>query len=357
MTEPHDGERLRKTLLVVIALGISLLFLYMIEEFLMVLFLAAIASGIFHPVYLRLEARLGGRKNLASGATVFLALLVVIAPLGIFLGIVATEAIRLSERAGPWVTDPLSPAAGLNRLFDHYPLLAPLSPYRDTIVTKLGELAGDLGGLVVGAVTAAARETATLFFLLFVMLYAMFFFLMDGKAILRKILYYLPLPAEDENRMVARFLSVSRATIKGTLVIALVQGALGGIAFWLAGLEGPAVLGTVLAVLSTIPGVGPVLVWAPAALYLAATDHAGTALLLAVWFLGVVGTVDSVLRPRLIGKDTKMPDLLILLGTLGGIVLFGPAGFIVGPIVAALFVTAWDLYGETFKDVLPMVDP
>jgi predicted PurR-regulated permease PerM len=163
----------------------------------------------------------------------------------------------------------------------------------------------------------------------------------------------MPLTAKDENRMVEKFVSVSRATLKGTLVIGLVQGGLAGIAFFVLGINGAFFWGTIMAVLSIIPGVGVALVWIPAAGYLLVIGSSIKALLLTLWCAGLVGTVDNVLRPRLVGKDTKMPDLLILLGTLGGLVLFGAAGIIVGPVVAALFVTVWEIYGTTFKDILP----
>ena len=177
--------------------------------------------------------------------------------------------------------------------------------------------------------------------------------LIDGAKVLDKILYYMPLTAKDKNRMVERFVSVSRATLKGTFVIGLVQGGLAGMAFAVLGVNGAFFWGTIMAVLSIIPGVGVALVWIPAAGYLLAIGKPIAALLLTLWCVGLVGTVDNVLRPRLVGKDTKMPDLLILLGTLGGLVLFGAAGIIVGPVVAALFVTVWEIYGTTFKDVLP----
>jgi predicted PurR-regulated permease PerM len=189
------------------------------------------------------------------------------------------------------------------------------------------------------------------------MLYAMFFFLMDGPRILDKFLYYMPLSPADEERMVEKFLSVSRATIKGTLIIGIVQGGLAGIAFWVVGIDGAVFWGTIMAILSIIPGVGTALVWIPAVIYLVAKGHMGSAIGLFVWCAAVVGTVDNVLRPWLVGKDTKMPDLLILLGTLGGLIVFGAPGIIIGPIIAALFVTIWDIYGTAFKDVLPATTP
>ena len=187
------------------------------------------------------------------------------------------------------------------------------------------------------------------------MMYAMFFFLRDGKAILEKILYYMPLDHDDEVLVLQRFTSVTRATIKGTLVIGLIQGALAGLGFWVAGIDGVAFWGTIMVVLSIVPGIGAALVWVPAVIYLFATGQTLAGTLLTAWCAAVVGTVDNVLRPMLVGKDAKMPDLLILVGTLGGLFLFGPIGFIVGPIVCGLFLTVWDIYGTTFRNVLPPV--
>ena len=149
--------------------------------------------------------------------------------------------------------------------------------------------------------------------------------------------------------------SVTRATIKGTLVIGIIQGALAGIGFWAAGIDGAAFWGTIMAILSIVPGVGAALIWIPGVIYLFLIGQTLPAMLLAAWCAAVVGTVDNILRPMLVGKDAKMPDLLILVGTLGGLFLFGPIGFIVGPIVCGLFLTVWEIYGTTFKDILPPV--
>jgi predicted PurR-regulated permease PerM len=138
-------------------------------------------------------------------------------------------------------------------------------------------------------------------------------------------------------------------------VIGIIQGALAGFAFWVAGIEGAALWGTIMTILSIIPGIGAALVWVPAVIVLYITGQYLTATLLAAWCAAVVGTVDNFLRPVLVGRDAKMPDLLILIGTLGGLFLFGLIGFIVGPIVCGLFLTVWDIYGTTFREVLPPV--
>jgi predicted PurR-regulated permease PerM len=184
----------------------------------------------------------------------------------------------------------------------------------------------------------------------------MFFFFKDGHKILERIFYYTPLSDEDETRMLTQFASITRATVKGTLVIGIIQGALAGIAFWAVGIEGAALWGTIMAILSIVPGIGAPLVWVPAVIILFVNGQYVKATLLLVWCGAVVTTIDNFLRPVLVGRDAKMPDLLILIGTLGGLFLFGPIGFIIGPIICGLFLTVWDIYGTTFKEVLPPVE-
>jgi predicted PurR-regulated permease PerM len=352
-----NTARFRRTILVILAVAISALFLWMIREFLIALLLASIAAGLSYPFYKRLVMRFRGRKNLAASVTIGLLLLLVIVPLAAFGSLVLAQALEVSHRVRPWVQSHLSQATELDQLLERYPELASLKPYREQILSKLGEVGSVLGTLAVGLMTGAARELMSFFLLLFVMLYSTFFFLTSGSSTLRKMLFYFPLPAEDEEKMVQRFVSVARATLKGTFVVGIVQGALGGLGFWVAGVGGAALWAAMMALLSVIPGLGTAVVWIPACIYLMISGHVGAALGLAAYCALIVGTVDNFLRPWLVGKDTEMPDLLILLATLGGIVLFGVMGFVIGPIVAALFVTIWELYGEAFRDLLPDASP
>jgi predicted PurR-regulated permease PerM len=188
------------------------------------------------------------------------------------------------------------------------------------------------------------------------MLYTMFFFLMSGPGMLRTILAYLPLTEVDKERMVDKFVSVTRATLKGTILIGAAQGLLGGLAFWATGIEGAIFWGTVMTVLSIIPGVGGAIVWIPACIVLAATGSLAKGIALALFCALVVGSVDNLLRPRLVGQDTKMHELMIFFSTIGGIFLFGATGFILGPILAALFITVWEMFGVAFQSVL-IVEP
>jgi predicted PurR-regulated permease PerM len=349
----ENREKFANVFLVLLAIAISIVFLLMVRGFLMAVLLAGIFSGMANPLYRYFLKLFKGRKALASAVSIFLVLLVIVIPLTAFLGVAASQAVDVSQAVTPWIEQQLSQPDALDALLNRIPFFDRLQPYQDQITAKVGELAGSLGTFLVNSVAAATRGTVSFLLQLFIMLYAMFFFLIDGKSILDRILYYMPLSPREEDRMVEKFVSVARATLKGTLVIGIIQGGLAGIALFLAGIGGAAFWGTVMVVLSIIPGIGTALVWVPAVIYLIAGGHYGAGIALAIWCGVVVGTVDNVLRPRLVGKDTKMSDLLILLSTLGGIFLFGAVGFIIGPIVAALFITVWDIYGITFKEFLP----
>jgi predicted PurR-regulated permease PerM len=356
MTVLEDRKKFEGIFLIVLALLITAVFFGMIRSFLESVFMAAVFSGMMHGLYSRMARRLRGRKTTAAVLTVLVFVVVLIVPIMAFLGIVVAQALEVSASVGPFVEREMSQPQELDGLLQRIPFWETIQPYQDLISVKVAEFAGRLGTFLVSSVAAASRGTAVFFFHMFVMLYAMFFFLVHGKEYLAKVLYYIPLESDAENRLVAKFVSVARATIKGTLVIGVLQGGLAGIAFWIVGIKGWAFWSVVMMVLSIIPGIGTALVWVPALIYLLALGHTGAAIGLGTWCAVVVGTVDNVLRPRLVGRDTQMSDLLVLLSTLGGIILFGASGIIIGPIVAALWVTVWEIYGEMFSEYLPLVE-
>jgi len=348
-----DRERFHHAFVLLLVLAISALFLQMIRPFLVTLLLAAIFSGLVHPFYERLARWCGGRRGLASGITVTVVLFLIVLPMLGFLGLLANEAFHVSQRVIPWVQQNLAEPRRFDALLDRLPFMDQLEPYRAEITEKFRELVEKSFALVVDSLAATGRQTAWFLFYLFVLLYAMFFFLIHGRKVLDRILWYMPLPAEDEERMIGKFVSVSRATLKGTIVVGVVQGTLAGLAFAVVGVEGALFWGTIMTVLSIIPGIGSALVWIPATIYLFVAGQTIAAIGLAAWCAAVVSSVDNVLRPWLVGRDTQMPDLLVFLGTIGGLLLFGAVGFIIGPIVAALFLAVWEIYGTVFKEFLP----
>ncbi|CAJ3598162.1 PerM family permease [Burkholderia pseudomallei] len=180
-----------------------------------------------------------------------------------------------------------------------------------------------------------------------VMLYLVFFLLRDGGEIGRRVRRALPLDEEHKQHLLTKFTTVVRATVKGNIAVAAVQGALGGLIFWILGIEGVILWGALMAFLSLLPAIGAGLVWVPAAGYFAVTGQIWKCVILVAFCVGVIGLVDNLLRPILVGKDTKMPDWVVLISTLGGMALFGINGFVIGPLVAALFMASWDIFART----------
>ncbi len=344
-----------RVVLLALVIVISAVFLAMIRGFLMAILLAGIFSGLVHPLYRRFNVWFRGHRAVASLLTMLLLVLVVLLPLGTLLGIVTAQAIKVGESVTPWVQQNLAQPDRITQALESLPFYDRLEPYREQILTRAGELVGTVSTFLINGLSAATVGTVNFLFLVFVLLYTMFFFLMDGDKLLARILYYLPLQDEDERRIIDKFTSVTRATLKGTAVIGMLQGALAGIAFAVVGIQGAVFWGTIMTVLSIIPGIGTGLIWVPAAIILIAGGSIGKGIGLAVFCGVIVGSIDNFLRPRLVGKDTQMHDLMILFGTMGGIVMFGVLGFIIGPIVAALFITVWDIYGVVFRGVLPEV--
>lgn len=353
-----NGGKFRAAFVLLLVLGISLLFLAVIWPFLQALLVAALLAGFCRPLYVSLTKLFRGRKSLAAATTLLILFFLIVGPLSAFLGLVVRQAVSISETAIPWAQSHFGSATTFDAhgwLVQKFPLLADFIPSQKEIVNSAGNAVKATGGFLVSSASAFTAGTAGFLLNFFVMIYAVFFFLKDGRVILEKIFYYMPLSHEDETRMLDRFVSVTRATVKGTLFIGLIQGGLAGIAFYFAGIDGAAFWGTVMVILSIVPGIGAALIWVPAVIYLYVIGETVAATALGIWCAAVVGTVDNVLRPTLVGKDAEMPDLMILVGTLGGLFFFGPVGFIIGPIVCGLFLTVWDIYGTAFRHILPPV--
>jgi len=350
-------ELINKSVLLVLVLLISALFLDMIRQFLMPMFMAGIFSAIVSPAHRWLTARIGGRENLASILVVVGIVVLVLAPLSILIGVVVGQAISVSQSVTPWVQSFINEPTAITAYMEKFPYYKEILPYRALIIEKAGLVVGNISTFLINSLSEVTMLTVNAVFSSIIMLYVMFYFLTMGEVLLVKILYFLPLHDRDERRLLRRFTSVTKATLKGTLIIGAVQGFICGLAFAIAGIQGPVFWGTVMAVLSIIPAFGTAIVWVPALIILALKGQFVGVAVLAVLCGAVAGNLDNVLRPRLVGKDTEMHDLFVLFGTLGGISLFGILGIILGPIVAALFITIWEIYGKAFEAYLPDVGP
>lgn len=350
-----DRGLINKSVLLSMVFIISAVFLVMINQFLMPLFMAGLFSAMAKPAHTWLTGKIGGRENLASAIVILGVVLLVLIPLSVLIGVVAAQAIKVGQSVTPWVQQFIEEPTILGAYLEKIPYYDQITPYREEIIQKIGALVGNVSAFLIDSLQSATMMTMNAVFGTIIMLYVMFYFFTMGDVLLEKILYFLPLHDDDEQKLLARFTSVTRATIKGTLIIGVMQGTICGLAFAIAGIEGPVFWGTVMAVASVIPAFGTAIVWGPALIVLALLGDFTGVIILAVICGGVSGNLDNLVRPKLVGKDTEMHDLFVLFGTLGGISMFGLLGIIIGPIIAALFITIWEIYGDTFEEILPSV--
>ncbi len=333
-------------------------FIGMIRAFLLSLILAAIFAALLYPFYRRIRTLLRDRAAAASVLTLVICGFAAGLPLVGLSGMVAGEAIQISEQVRPILEGALTGDTPLSeRIPQWLPFADELEPYRDTIFKKLAEAANAIGGWLVSNLSVVTQGTLDFFLGLFVMVYGMFFFFLRGPEMLQSLQSLLPLSAEDRELVLDRGLTVTQASLKSILVIGALQGLLVGLAFWACGLTGPAFWGSIVFILSAIPGLGAPLVWVPAAVYLIVAGSTGWGIALIAWGILVVGMVDNLLRPVLVGRDTRLPDIVVLVSILGGIASFGPIGIVLGPVIAAMLHTVLEIYRRHFQKLLPSKEP
>ena len=340
---------LQRTAFLLLLAGVTVAFFWIVAPFFGAVFWAMVLALMFMPLFRRLRVWLRGRDTLAAIGTLLICLVIVVVPLTFVVGAMVDEAASFSQRVR---TGELDLPAYFQQVVDALPawlhnLLGRfgLIDLQD-VMAKLSAALVQGGQALTAQALAIGQNTLMLLVNLGIMLYLLFFFVRDGRELGLLIRRAIPMQAEHTNYLLHKFATVVRATVKGTVVVALVQGFLGGMAFAVLGIGGAVLWGVTMAVLSLVPAVGAALIWAPVAIYLLATGSLGAGIGLMVWGAGVMGMVDNILRPILVGKETKLPDFLVLLSTIGGISIFGLNGFVIGPAIAALFVAAWALFSE-----------
>ena len=341
--------RFRQTFLLLLLAAISIAFIAMIRTFLLTILLAAIFTGLSYPMYRWFHRKFRNHGGVAAIATLLVLVVVVVGPMLAVLGAGANEALRVTETVRPALERLVDRPGEFNRRLRALPGYDYIQPYRAQIFSKAGEVMASASGFIFSALSATTLATAVFIFHFVILLYTMFFFLTDGPALLKGGWATCRSTDADKERMLDQFVSVTRATLKGTILIGIAQGVLGGLAFWVVGIDGAIFWGTVMTVLSIIPGIGSALVWAPAAIILMVTGEVWRGIGLAAFGGIVIGSIDNLLRPLLVGHDTQMHELMIFFSTLGGLLMFGVMGFIVGPILAALFVTVWEMFAAAFR--------
>ncbi|MGO1246251.1 MAG: AI-2E family transporter [Oceanisphaera sp.] len=347
-------EKLEQRSFLFILLLVSLLFVLLLKPFWGAIFWACAISVIFNPLQERLRKHLGDKPNRLALLTLLICSVIVVLPIILISIAFIQEGLSLYQRieAGE-----INPSEWVEQVQNAFPVVP---EFFERLGIDLGNIRetiskGAVSTSKVMAEKALGAGQITFSFIISValMLYLTFFLLRDGRQLIELMVKALPLGDARERKLFTKFSEVTRATVKGNIVVAMVQGALGGFIFWALGLPGSLLWGVVMAFLSLIPAVGASLVWLPVSLYLYATGEWVTASILVAFGAVVIGLADNVLRPLLVGRDTKLPDYLVLFSTLGGISLMGINGFVIGPLVAALFLVVWDIFMREFNDADP----
>lgn len=308
---------------------------------------AVILSILFRPLHRRFLHWFGGRANISAALSLLACICIVVIPGSIVLTSLAQEATSLYQRISSREFDV---ALILQQFYEALPTfvvemldrlgLGNLTEIQNSLTSFLGQLAQAVAARAV----LIGQGTVQFAISLGVMLYLLFFLFRDGHRLALAIRKASPLKDRHTDQIFGKFASVVKATVKGNVIIAAIQGSIGGVMFWLLGIEAALLWGVLMALLSLLPAVGSALVWLPVAIYLLISgEYARGAILFAVGVL-VISMIDNLLRPQLVGKDLRLPDYLILISTVGGISLIGMNGFVIGPLIAALFVAVWSLF-------------
>lgn len=307
----------------------------------------AIIALLFAPVNAWWLRRWPGHRNLAALMTLAGVLVMVILP---FLAILASLAAETAAVYAQLQSGALDPQRYFAQAVAALPdwVTARLNQFGlvdfAALQRRAASALNQASQFLAAQVFSIGQNTFEFVTSLFITVYLAFFLIRDGQSLSRRLRLALPLAPAHQQELRDKFTTVVRATVKGNLLVAAIQGALGGLAFWALDVSGALLWAALMAFLSLLPAIGAALVWLPVAVYCLLVGAVWQGLSLAAWGLLVIGLVDNLLRPLLVGRDTRMPDALVLISTLGGMAVFGLNGFVLGPVLAAMFLAVWHIH-------------
>ncbi len=344
------SEKLEQSAFLITLALATVLFGFLVMPFWAPLLWAIIIAVLFHPVQVWLAKRWGNRPNVTALATLLICMVLVVIPAVLLFAAFLQQALATYEQieAGQ-----LQPGKYIEQVRNAFPVLQGMLDRfdidMDTVRENAAQAAVAASQFLARNALAFGQGAFGFLLQLALMLYVAFFLLRDGRVLVDRLIEAVPLGDKRERLLFQKFVEVARATVKGNLLVAIVQGMLGGLIFWILGLPAPLLWGVVMTVLSLIPAVGAGIIWLPAAIYLYAAGEWLSATTLVAYGVLIIGLADNVLRPILVGRDTKLPDWMVLISTLGGIVMVGIHGFVVGPLIAVLFVAFWEIFSREFN--------
>jgi len=327
--------------------------LYLFQPFFYPIFWAAVIAIIFNPMYRWFSKHIKS-PNMSATLMIPIVLAVLFIPLFLMAILVINESVSLVTHVSEsgLFTSQTNLQSGVSQFINK----TALAPYVDTIEQKLPEyvtsISNYIGSHLVSTVGSFTQNSFRFLLMFFIMMYTLFYFFRDGDKMLKKLMYISPLGDKYESMLFQKFTSTTRATLKGTFIVGGVQGLLGGIMFAIAGVQGALVWGVVMTLLSIIPAVGSFIIWLPTGIFMLAIGAVWQGLFILLFGGIVISNIDNFLRPVLVGKDIEMHPLVVLFSTLGGIFLFGISGFIIGPIIAALYMAMVSIYNHYYKNEL-----
>jgi len=328
---------------------VTLALLYVVWPFVSALLWATLAAIMFRPLYLRVLSMLRGHENRATMVTLLIITFAVVVPAIAIGDIIVEQATQIYFALS---SEDIDASLYFERMQRILPLQAQSlldeSGYGDfnVLQSRLSQFLRDSVGLIAQHALALSGNAFAFLLSFAVGLYVTYFLLRDGTRLGSVVKATLPFDASAAGRLTDTFVNVVRATIKGSVVVGLVQGALGAITFWIVGLPSVALFGLLMAILSLLPAVGPAIIWAPAAVYLLATGAIWQGVAVIASGVLVIGMADNILRPILVGRETGLPDWIVLVTTLGGIATLGLSGIVIGPVLAGLFLASWSVFRE-----------
>lgn len=328
----------------------TLAFIAIVLPFYSAILWAVVLAILFHPVHAWLDRKLGQRSNLAAAISVVMCLCLVIVPGMIMLGQLVQQGTLLYQNIQSGQIDIRQILQDLENALPAFvrERLASLTSIDSTALADLRQRVSSAllqgGGFIASRALSIGQNTLSFVLTFGLMLYLLFFMFRDGRRLAATVRRALPLSDDHTNQLADKFTAVVRATVRGSVVIAAIQGTIGGIAFWALGIKAALLWGFAMAILSLLPAVGAAVVWVPAAIYLLASGFWGKAVILVAIGVLVIGLVDNLLRPPLVGRESKLPDYVVLISTLGGLSLLGINGFVIGPLVAAIFIAIWSIF-------------
>lgn len=331
---------------------VSLAFIWVLLPFYGAIFWGVILAIIFAPVQRKLLLKTKGRKTISALINLVFILLIVIIPVMLLTGAIIQEILSLYKRMD---SGDINAGQYLEQIINSLPPFVTDGLHRvgianlNDVAEKFSDFAMNAGQFLTKQAVNIGSNTFQFIVSLGVMLYLLFFLLKDGPELARHCSRLIPLSEDQKTHLFRKFTTVVRATVKGNIAVAATQGALGGIIFWILDVEGALFWGVLMGILSLLPAVGASLIWVPVAIYFFSSGLVVKGAILTAFGLLVIGLADNVLRPLLVGKDTKIPDYVILISTLGGLSLFGLNGFVIGPLIAAMFMACWDLFPSAIQ--------